>query len=176
MVYMADTFYDFFQQFTDITVDNSEYSDRYLKPFNIGFSNDQQVKVTLKNIFNNIKLIEELKKDISNFEVYRLTPGERVELTSYNIYGTIELWWVLCVFNYITNPLTQWCLSEEQIRTLAEKMVLNENKYSFDAYFTILSDVNESRRKITVPKRSSIPKIIFEFKKAFQEQNTGISI
>lgn len=43
---------------------------------------------------------------INNFITYTVQNKDTWPLISYKMYGTIELWWLICKVNSITNPLT----------------------------------------------------------------------
>lgn len=39
------------------------------------------------------------------FDLYELPPGTYYTTLSYNIYGTIDLWWLILIANNIRNPM-----------------------------------------------------------------------
>ena len=41
----------------------------------------------------------------SYFKYYQVQAGDTWTSLSYNFYGTIELWWIICKINGIVNPL-----------------------------------------------------------------------
>jgi len=42
---------------------------------------------------------------ISYYDSYQITEGDQWPLISYKFYGSVELWWVICKFNQIDDPL-----------------------------------------------------------------------
>ena len=39
------------------------------------------------------------------YDSYQITEGDQWTLISYKFYGSIELWWAICKFNQINDPL-----------------------------------------------------------------------
>ncbi len=40
------------------------------------------------------------------YDLYTVLPGDTYTFISYKQYGTINLWWLICSFNSIINPIT----------------------------------------------------------------------
>ena len=55
------------------------------------------------NILNKVSISSDMDKNT----YYTLKINQNMPWTtiSYNAYGTIELWWLICIVNQITNPL-----------------------------------------------------------------------
>lgn len=75
-----------------------------LQLFNILLDEDQQTKFL--NIFKVLNINTDILSDIALFDTYE-TEGENevwFDNISYEVYGTPNLWWVIALFNDVTNP------------------------------------------------------------------------
>ena len=86
-----------------------------------------------------IRFLNELKYDRS----YMVTDAAagRLEYISYQIYGTIQLWWVIGLYNGIINPIKD---------VIAGKILRVPTKESIDVYFNKVEDSNQNQSRITV--------------------------
>ena len=57
------------------------------------------------NLLNTITFPQKEELDPSLFTLYTLTSQDIWPLISYKQYGTIQLWWIICIANNIQNPL-----------------------------------------------------------------------
>lgn len=75
-----------------------------------------------------IKELDHLWNSLSGFEMqyqptyYRVTSSDfmRPDIVSFRSYGVVEFWWVICLVNGITNPLTE--LVEGIVLTIPNKL------------------------------------------------------
>lgn len=56
------------------------------------------------NIWRNLILTENEKRDLALYETYVVEENEFWENISWKLYGTVYYWWVLAFFNDIINP------------------------------------------------------------------------
>lgn len=56
------------------------------------------------NILKRLNLNIDNYDDKEIFSEYLLKPGDTYTKISYSYYGTIELWWLVCLVNKIDNP------------------------------------------------------------------------
>jgi hypothetical protein len=73
---------------------------RYENFFNI-YSDDNGFK--FYNILRSINLFPSNNSDAE--DVYHITPNDTWHLISYKYYNTMDLWWLVCVYNQISNPV-----------------------------------------------------------------------
>ncbi len=74
------------------------------------------------------KELDHLWNSLSGFEMqyqpsyYRVTSPEhmRPDRVSFKVYGVVDFWWVVCLVNGITNPLTE--LTEGLLLTIPNKL------------------------------------------------------
>lgn len=80
-------------------------ADRYEKIFNVyEVTNEYANKYVIYNILNKISLPNNLNKNyIIKYSVTGLMP---LTTLSYNIYGSIHLWWLILMLNKKINPVT----------------------------------------------------------------------
>lgn len=57
------------------------------------------------NLLNTINFPLSSELDPSLYTLYTITAHDIWPLISYKQYGTIQLWWIICVANNISNPL-----------------------------------------------------------------------
>ena len=76
--------------------------DRYENIFNV-YSDDNNDNQYFYNLLQSVQLPINLPD--SFFIRYVTTPGDTLPFISYKNYGTINLWWVICIANNILNPI-----------------------------------------------------------------------
>lgn len=166
---MAD--FSFFDQFEDIQVDLTAYlKNLSVSGYDYRFEELQPVIVTVKDLFTHYKIVEEYKKNIDVIFYYNIKEGESADAVSYNVYGTIEYWWIIYIFNNITCPCLDWPFSQSQLAEMASILYNEEGKYTKETYFKFLEEENENKRKIIVPK----PYVLRDFIWSYRKQIEGI--
>lgn len=174
---------DYFDQFIDTTVDLTEYLQRFLvlnpglvNETKFDFSNMQPILTTVKNLFEQIQVVNTFKQNVSFFYTYSVEPGMRLETVSEKFYGVRDFWWVIAIFNNIKNPLLDWPLTEAQLVRLADKLSQTENLYSKQVYYRLLEETNEKKRNVVVPKKATVPDIIWEYRSTFAKYYDSVTI
>jgi LysM repeat protein len=74
--------------------------DRYENIFNVYTDNDGHYYY---NLLQSISIPQNLPD--SFFTQYITQPGDTLPYISYKIFNTINLWWLICAVNNITNPI-----------------------------------------------------------------------
>lgn len=59
------------------------------------------------NILKRLNLNVDNLNDKEVFDEYLFKPGDSYTKVSYKYYGTIELWWLICIVNKINNPFSK---------------------------------------------------------------------
>jgi hypothetical protein len=59
------------------------------------------------NIFRSYVVDEATLNDMLYFDTYEATHDEFFDGISYKLYGTVGLWWVICLANTIANPFEE---------------------------------------------------------------------
>lgn len=157
----------YFDQFKDMEIDLSEYltklsSDEY----KYEFSNIQPATCTVKNLFEQFRIIDQYKKSAAAFLRYSIKDGERLDNISYRFYETVDFWWLIALFNDIRNPFYDLPLNEQQIIELSEKLAEEEGKYPQKTYYKLIFEANETKRQIYIPRPGYVADIVWEFRKA----------
>ncbi len=159
--------FDYFDQFKEMEIDLSKFLEKFSSDkYKLKFSNLQPVTVSIKNLFEQYKILDRYKRDSSSFNEYNIQDNELIENISYKFYDTISYWWIVAVFNDIRNPFYDLPLSEQQLIDYSEILEEREGKYPKDIYYKLLFEANEERRQINVPKTEFIADIIWEFRQA----------
>lgn len=165
--------FSFLDQLLDTTIDLTQYiTDFSTDVQNLEFRNIQPVVATIKNLFEFQTLIDDFKNRGTAFRFYRVKDGELPEDVAIRFYGSEDFWWVICLFNDIKNPLTDWPLIDEQLNYLADTLSTIEDKYSRNAYYDLLFDKNEINREINILKNEQLPDLIFQFRNRIVAEDT----
>ena len=162
------TDYSYFDQFDDMVVDLTPYFDSInaKSTYQYSFTTIQPVLTKLKNIFHEVDLIDEMASNIALFKQYQLLDKDTPESVSLNTYGTLDYWWLIAIFNGMTNMMNDWIMSEDQMQAFTDKLYANEGKYSRSVYYNLLHERNEANRHILLPKPENVADIIAAFRNA----------
>ena len=160
--------FSFLDQFQDVEIDFTKYLEEFSdEVYNLEFSNNQPAVITIKNLFEQSDIVSDYKDRGASFVLHNIKEKELVEDIAIQYYGSEDFWWVICSFNGIQNPLTEWPMTDEQIHYIIDDiLVTKEDKYSKEGYFKLLDNMNERRRSIEVLKRIQLPELIFQFRNA----------
>ena len=78
--------------------------------------------IRVKNLFRRGKLRDDIFKNLSFFEKYKVYGDERPDNVAYNYYGSSQYDWLVLLSNNILNVQTEWPMSQESYDTyLIEK-------------------------------------------------------
>lgn len=159
--------FSYFDQFKEMEIDLSKFLKNFTdKKYEFKFSNLQPVKVTIKNLFEQYRVLDRYKRDAASFITYNVQDNQLIEQISYKFYNTIDYWWVIAVFNDIKNPFYDMPLSEDQLVDFSKTLTTREGKYPQNVYYKLMFEANEERRKINIPKEGYIADMIWEFREA----------
>lgn len=162
---MAD--FSYFDQFEEMEVDLAPYlNNMSTNTYTYTLSNIQPIKTTLKNLFNLKEIIIDYKTNIDFILSYNVDNDEFMETVAYKIYGSVEYWWVIAVFNDIINPFKQWPMTQTQLTDLAKSLYNTEKKYSYTTYLDFLTKENDAKRNIILPNNETLRDIIWKYRQA----------
>lgn len=158
--------FDFFDQFKDMEIDLTKFlKEMSAEDYELKFSNIQPVKIKIKNLFEQYRIVDKIKSQGAAFETYSILEGEKPEDISQKFYDTIDFWWLILMFNNIKNPFFDMPLSEEQVIQLAATLYTEEGKYPKQVYYRLIFHENEKKRNIIIPRKPYVANIVFEFRK-----------
>ena len=83
--------------------------------FNVYLDDDNKF---FYNILETVDFPENLPDGL--FSTYTVEPGDTLPFISYKVFGTIFLWWVICIVNKIDNPV-------QPLKTGTVLKILNDN-------------------------------------------------
>tara|TARA_R100001082_G_C4359952_1_gene158816 strand:- start:3 stop:659 length:657 start_codon:yes stop_codon:yes gene_type:complete len=78
-------------------------------------TNNNDERITVKNIFKRAKLRSDLDEVITGFNYYIIKDDTRPDIIAQNIYGDPELDWVVLITNNILNIRDQWPLNNNDL-------------------------------------------------------------
>lgn len=171
--------YIFTDQLVDVEIDFTKYLTNFSDDnYTLEFRNIQPVKATLKDIFSFLDLLPDYKDRGTSFRQYIVKEGELPEDVALRFYGSEDYWWVICLFNDIKNPLTDWPLTEEQINYLADLLSSKEDKYDRDSYYTLLFEENNIKKELEILKNAQVFTLIDQFRNSVIVENllTGTTL
>lgn len=161
---MVNINFNWLDQLKDTTIDFSKYIETFsTATYTIEFRNEQPVIATVANLFEKLDLLDDFKERGTSFFRYNIGEGELPEDVAKNVYDSEDFWWVVLIFNGITDPLTQWPMRDEAIHYLSDNLATIENKYSRDTYYELLFEQNEKLRAIDVLKSLQLDDLIFQY-------------
>jgi LysM repeat protein len=70
--------------------------------FNV-FTDDDDCEIYYYNLLRTVNFPEDL--DESLFTTYKVRPQDTYPMIAHRIYGSLQLWWLICAINNIKNPL-----------------------------------------------------------------------
>ena len=116
---------------------------KYLSP--LSDRNNSSEYIDAKNIFKRVKLRNDYKNSLTNFDKYQIIDGERPDHVADKLYGSQNLDWVVLISAGITNIRDQWPLSDKDIFEFCDDVYgsdMNANRF----YET--KEVKDSRGRI----------------------------
>ncbi len=60
------------------------------------------------NIFRRVGFMDSIKNNSQLFYPYSIVDGDTPEIIAHKLYGDVNLYWVVTMFNDIINPVTDW--------------------------------------------------------------------
>ena len=123
----------------------------YLSP--LSDRNSASEYIQAKNLFKRVKLRTDFYNSLTNFTKYQITEGERPEQVALNLYGSVQLDWIVLISANIVNVRDQWPLSNKDIYTFVENAYGDEmNNVRF--YETI--EVKDSKGRLVMPEKQVV--------------------
>jgi hypothetical protein len=91
----------------------SEYFTNFPK---IRYNNKGKDKeyVTVTDITKRIRIKQQVLGNILSYFPYRVENGERPDVLSYNVYGSVDYTWLILLMNDIIDPYYDWPLSNDE--------------------------------------------------------------
>jgi hypothetical protein len=74
------------------------------------------------DISSRYKFLDKFRENVKFYFDYVLEDGENPEMVSYGAYETTSFWWVILLFNEITDPFFGWLLTFTQLEKWAKKI------------------------------------------------------
>lgn len=166
--------FNYMDQLLDTEVDLTEYLKNFSDDnYTLEFRNDQPVIATIKNLFEQSTFTKDFKEaDGFSFSNYLVEEEELIEDVSLNFYGSIDYWWIIAIFNDITNPMNQWPISERELQYISAELQSKENKYSAETYYNLLFDMNERKRNIRILRPDHLLDVIKDLREFITNPTT----
>ena len=167
--------FSYFDQFNNIDIDLTRYLNYLSTPsFKYTFSNMQPVKTTLQNLFTKYEIIVDYKLNLDFFLQYHIDNDEFIETVANKAYGMPEYWWIIALFNNITEPFKQWPLTQSQLITMATHLYQTYGDYDYQTYINFITEENDKKRSITIPKNETVKQIVLKYRQAIMAGNMNV--
>lgn len=156
------------------------YFEQFPKTF---YSLDDGNSVQLvTNIFLRIILSDEIKNNLTLYELYDIKEGETPEILADRLYGDPMLHWVILHLNEIIDPRFDWPLSTKNLISYCETKYANiygiHHYINSDGYivnstypgatsvsnFQYEESLNEEKRRIRILKPEYLRNVVNDFK------------
>jgi hypothetical protein len=156
------------------------YFEQFPKTF---YSLDDNKSVQLvTNIFLRVILSDEIKNNLTLYELYDIKEGETPEIIADQFYGDPKLHWVICHLNEIIDPRFDWPLSTKNLKSYCETKYdnifgihhyINSEGYIVNSTvpgatsvsnFQYEEQLNEKKRRIRLLKPEFIRNVVNDFK------------
>lgn len=101
-----------------------------------------QYKVVLTNILARSAFLREITENSALFYNYQIKDGETPEIIAHKLYGDVNRFWIVLLFNNLSNPYYDFPLVQDQLNTYIE------NKYG-TSLATAQATIHHHYEKIT---------------------------
>lgn len=81
-------------------------------------NNNSQYKVVLTNILTRSAFLQEIVDNVALFYEYQVKDGETPEIIADKLYGDVSRFWIVLLFNKLSNPFYDFPLVQEQLNSL----------------------------------------------------------
>lgn len=166
--------FSYFDQYQDSIIDLTSYLNNLsISGSTYSFNNSQPVTATVKNLFNKYDIVFNYRNNIELILNYEIKENETIELVSYNVYGDVQYWWIVALFNNIQNIFSEWPLNEDQLKIVATSLYNNNRNYDYNTYIEYLNENNFNRRQIILPKPDTVKDIIWKYRQSILADSYG---
>lgn len=121
----------------------------YRSPFST-YRNSVNDYVKCKNLFKRLKLRDDVYNNVTNFDKYIISEGERPDQVALNYYGDDTLDYVILIVNNISNLRNEWPLSGEYFYNFLERKYPQPGRLSEIHHYETL-EVRDSQDKLILP-------------------------
>lgn len=95
--------------------------------------NDSQKQVVLTNILTRSAFLRDVIDNTALFYDYEVKENETPEIIAHKLYGDVERFWIILLFNNLMNPMYDFPLNTEQV----ENLIVSKYGYTVEDSQTI---------------------------------------
>tara|TARA_B100000214_G_scaffold146661_1_gene104816 strand:+ start:1541 stop:2431 length:891 start_codon:yes stop_codon:yes gene_type:complete len=133
----------YFSYLPNVEVRVSSYRINNVDPFKVA-----------KNIFRRIKIREELDDIILGFTQYTIKNNQRPDQVALDVYGDMDLDWVVLLTNNIINLYDEWPMSEDEL----ERYIDSEYEEDADSvHHWVTQKITDARGRTLVKADRTVP-------------------
>jgi len=169
---MAD--FSYFDQFDSMQVDLTQYllnlSASTSGSYSYTLSNTQPIVTTISNLFTMESFVVNYKNNLDQIVFYTVSGDEFMDTVAYKAWGSVDYWWIIAIFNDITEPFKQWPLTQAEVVTMATNLYNKNPIYTYQTYHDLINEENDSRRSIILPQTQTVIDLIWDYRQAILAQ------
>ena len=109
----------------------------------------KNITVPVVDIFRKVSFTKESKEDQDNYELFTINKGERPEDIAAQFYGDPNLWWLILLFNDVTDPFNEWVFDARNLNNRLDEF------YSGSSYF-FMEQVNAKPGDVLMKRDSDL--------------------
>ena len=79
----------------------------------------------MTNLFSRVKLLDNTKENISDFDYYNVKDGETPEMIAHRYYGDVNLHWTILAINDIVDYYEDWPMSVQKFEAFVKEKYTN---------------------------------------------------
>lgn len=118
----------------------------YQSPFSDRLGSDDYVRV--KNLFRRVKLRDDLQNVFTIFNKYEIPEGYRPETVALELYGKVDLDWVVIISAGIVHIRDEWPLSERDLYRYCLEKYGSEDELNEVRFYETLEVVDNNKNVI----------------------------
>jgi hypothetical protein len=97
----------------------------------------QKIIAIVPDLLTRVSTFTDMQSWLLLTDDYLVSDKETPEIVAYNVYGNMELHWVVLYFNRITDLQSQWPRPDEAVKKFAEEKYGDSNIHNVHHYKTI---------------------------------------
>ena len=117
--------------FTKITDPRNLFPNAWAGTFHLArYTNSDGEEETISNIFNSLLVRGDFLSDYNSYDVAEIGQKNTWEQISYQVYGSVNLWWLICMVNKIQDPFEELVVGKKL--KIIKASIVNEILYRIE--------------------------------------------
>lgn len=112
-----------------------------LYDFSLKTEQSNKIIEIVPDLMTRVSTFTDMESMLALTDDYTVTNRETPDVVAYNVYGNMELHWVVLYFNKITDLQSQWPLSDEAVKAYAVEKYGDSNIFNVHHYKSLSGHV-----------------------------------